>query len=101
MKTGKRTERKLRKTSLPWKTSVINSSRWKQLGSIESIIGMIPGLNKVWQLDFICFAEKDLRKTEAIINSIDGKGKVLPPNIIDGSRRVRIAKVKVARRSMM
>ena len=63
----------------------------KKLGSVESIIGMIPGLSKFKGAINFAEAEKDLIQTEAIINSMTMKERV-SPNIIDGSRRVRIAK---------
>ena len=90
-KQAKELERKLRKDEFTLEDFRDQLKQMKQLGSIESIIGMIPGLNKVkGAIDFTA-AEKDLRKTEAIINSMTAKER-FSPNIIDGSRRVRIAK---------
>lgn len=90
-KKAKELERKLRKDEFTLEDFRDQLKQMKQLGSVESIIGMIPGLNKLkGAIDFTA-AEKDLRKTEAIINSMTAKER-FSPNIIDGSRRVRIAK---------
>ena len=90
-KQAKELERKLRKDEFTLEDFRDQLKQMKQLGSIESIIGMIPGLNKLkGAIDFTA-AEKDLGKTEAIINSMTVKERFYP-NIIDGSRRVRIAK---------
>jgi len=58
---------------------------------MESILGMIPGLGKLKGSINFADAEKDIKKTEAIISSMTSKEKVYP-NIIDGSRRQRISK---------
>lgn len=63
----------------------------KKLGSLESILGMIPGFSKFKGLVDFSLAEKELKKMEAIINSMTKKER-LYPQIIDGSRRLRIAK---------
>ncbi|HPW36256.1 MAG TPA: signal recognition particle protein [Syntrophorhabdus sp.] len=90
-KQAKELERKLRKDEFTLEDFRDQLKQMKQLGSIESIIGMIPGLNKLkGAIDFTA-AEKDIRKTEAIINSMTARERVYP-NIIDGSRRMRIAK---------
>lgn len=83
-------ERKIRKDEFTLEDFKDQLKQMKKLGSMESIIGMIPGLNKMkGAIDFGA-AEKDLKKTEAIINSMTRKER-LHPQIIDGSRRVRIA----------
>ena len=52
---------------------------------------MIPGLGKLKGAIDFSEAEKEIKRTEAIINSMTAKER-LYPNLIDGSRRVRIAK---------
>lgn len=90
-KQAKELERKLRKDEFTLEDFRDQLKQMKQLGSVESIIGMIPGLNKLkGAIDFTA-AEKDLTKTEAIINSMTTKERFYP-NIIDGGRRLRIAK---------
>jgi signal recognition particle subunit SRP54 len=58
----------------------------KSMGPLENIISMIPGMGKMnVEID-----EREMVKTEAIINSMTVKER-LNPKIIDGSRRKRIA----------
>lgn len=57
------------------------------MGPLENILSMIPGFNKMKNLEV---DEKELVKVEAIINSMTKKERK-NYNIIDGSRRRRIA----------
>ncbi|HYA11895.1 MAG TPA: signal recognition particle protein [Thermodesulfovibrionales bacterium] len=57
------------------------------MGPLENILSMIPGFNKMKNLQV---DEKELVKVEAIINSMTKKERK-NHNIIDGSRRRRIA----------
>ncbi len=57
------------------------------MGPLENILSMIPGFNKMKNLEV---DEKELVKVEAIINSMTKKERK-NHNIIDGSRRKRIA----------
>ena len=59
----------------------------RSMGPIENILGMIPGLGKIKNLDV---DERDFVKVEAIINSMTKKEKK-DHNTINGSRRRRIA----------
>jgi signal recognition particle subunit SRP54 len=63
----------------------------KRMGPLESIIGMIPGMNNLKQLGDQKPDEKQLSRVEAIINSMtpDERRK---QHIINGSRRKRIAR---------
>lgn len=63
----------------------------KRLGSMESILGMIPGFSKLRGVIDFQEAEREFKKVEAIINSMTKKERQ-NPHIIDGSRRLRIAK---------
>lgn len=61
----------------------------KKIGSIKSILKMMPGMGgKINDLDI---DEKAFVKIEAIINSMTMKEK-LKPSILNGSRKLRIAK---------
>ena len=63
----------------------------KKMGSLEQIMGMVPGINKLKQLkDAPQPDEKELAKTEAIIRSMTFKERK-NHRIIDASRRQRIA----------
>ena len=64
----------------------------KKMGSLEQIMDMIPGINKLRQIqDAPKPNEKELGKTEAIIRSMTIKER-RNHRIIDASRRLRIAK---------
>ena len=64
----------------------------KKMGSLEQIMDMIPGINKLKQVqDAPKPNEKELGRTEAIIRSMTLKER-RNHRIIDASRRVRIAK---------
>ncbi len=59
----------------------------RNMGSLENILSMIPGFNKIKNLDI---DEKEFIKVEAIINSMTKKER-RDHNILNGSRRRRIA----------
>jgi signal recognition particle subunit SRP54 len=59
----------------------------RSMGPIESLLGMIPGMTKVKNLQV---DEKEFVKTEAIINSMTKKERS-NHNLLNGSRRKRIA----------
>lgn len=66
--------------------------RMRKIGSFESILKLIPGLGGLaGQLGQLGDHEKDLNRTEAIISSMTMKER-RNPDIINGSRRARIAK---------
>ena len=62
----------------------------KKMGSIGSLMKMIPGMDKMAKNVDTDAAEKELKYVEAIILSMTKKERN-NPNIIDGSRRKRIA----------
>jgi len=84
-------EKKLRKDEFTLEDFRDQIKQMKKLGSLESIIGMIPGFSKFKGAIDFSEAEKDIKKVEAIINSMTPKER-LYPNILDGSRRLRISK---------
>ena len=64
----------------------------KRMGSLEQIMGMIPGINKLKQLQNAPKPDaKQLARTEAIIKSMTMKERN-NHRIIDASRRQRIAR---------
>jgi signal recognition particle subunit SRP54 len=64
----------------------------KKMGSMESILGMIPGAGKALkQMQGMQMPEKELQKIEAIINSMTLQER-RDHRVINGSRRLRIAK---------
>ncbi len=90
-KQARELERKFRKDEFTLEDFRDQIRQMKKLGSLESIIGMIPGMNKFKGAINFAEAEKDIKKTEAIINSMTSKERARP-NIIDGNRRLRISK---------
>lgn len=64
----------------------------KKMGSLESIMGMIPGMGKMMkQAQGAQPSERELKRIEAIIDSMT-RGERANHSIINGSRRLRIAK---------
>jgi signal recognition particle subunit SRP54 len=84
-------EKKLRKDDFTLEDFRDQIKQMKKLGSLESIISMVPGFSKFKGAIDFSEAEKDIKKTEAIINSMTPKER-LYPHIIDGNRRLRISK---------
>jgi signal recognition particle subunit SRP54 len=62
----------------------------KKLGSIQSILGMLPGMGMLKELKKVKVDEKEFVRMEAIINSMT-KEERRDVDIINGSRRKRIA----------
>jgi signal recognition particle subunit SRP54 len=60
----------------------------RKMGPLQNLMGMMPGVPK--ELRNTEFDENQVSKTEAIIRSMT-RGERTEPNIIDGSRRLRIA----------
>jgi len=85
-------ERKLRQAQFTLEDFRTQMRRIKKLGSLESILKMIPGVGKLTkQLSDIQMPEKEMVRMEAILGSMT-KRERLEPKIIDLSRRERIAK---------
>jgi signal recognition particle subunit SRP54 len=61
----------------------------RRMGSVKSLLSMIPGLGK--ELKDVDVDEQELGRVEAIILSMTPRERRLP-HVIDGSRRQRIAK---------
>jgi len=84
-------ERKMRTQSFTLEDYLDQMQQVKKMGSLEQILGMIPGLPNVKQPKDLELGEKKLRSIEAIIYSMTLTER-RKPEIIDGSRRKRIAK---------
>jgi signal recognition particle subunit SRP54 len=63
----------------------------KKMGSLEQILSMIPGMGRLKLPKDLQGSEKEIVKIEAIINSMT-KEERRRPEILNGSRRLRIAK---------
>lgn len=84
--------RKIQKNAFTLEDFLEQIQQIKKMGSLEQLMGMIPGINKLRQLKEAPKPdEKELGKTEAIIRSMTLKER-RNHRIIDASRRLRIAK---------
>ena len=84
-------EKKLKKRDFDLEDFQAQLKQMKKLGSLEQIMGMLPGMGQLKQLKKIKPNEKELVKIEAIINSMT-KEERRNHKIINGSRRRRIAR---------
>lgn len=91
-KNAEQLARKIQKNAFTLEDFLDQIQQIKKMGSLEQIMGMIPGINKLKQIkDAPKPDEKELGKTEAIIRSMTLKER-RNHRIIDASRRLRIAK---------
>ncbi|MDU1176800.1 MAG: signal recognition particle protein, partial [Peptoniphilus harei] len=89
-KKAKELEEKLRKSTFTFEDFLDQMQQMKNMGPLEDIIGMIPGMNSK-ALKGISLPENEFAKVEAMILSMTKKERQ-KPEIIDSSRRKRIAK---------
>jgi len=83
--------KKLKKSQFSLDDFLDQLQQIKKMGSLEQIMSMVPGINKMNQVKNAPKPdEKELVKTEAIIQSMTRKER-LNHRIINGSRRKRIA----------
>ncbi len=62
----------------------------KKMGPLDQLLGMIPGFSSMGNLSEFSFDDKKFKRFEAIILSMTEKERNIP-DLIDGSRRKRIA----------
>jgi len=84
-------EKKLKKNSFTLEDFRDQLQQIRKMGSLESLLSMIPGMQKLKGGQAIQPEERELVKVEAIINSMTRKER-LNHAIINGSRRKRIAR---------
>jgi len=82
-------ERRLRAGVFTFDDFLKSYEMMKKMGSLRSVLGMIPGLGK--QLQGVPVEDQQLEWARAIILSMT-PGERRRPDIINGSRRARIAK---------
>ena len=83
--------RKLKRNEFTLEDFLDQIQQIKKMGSLDQILDMVPGINKLKQLkDAPQPDEKELGKTEAIIRSMTKKERK-NHRMIDSSRRLRIA----------
>ena len=90
-KQAKALEKKLRKDTFTLEDFREQLGQIKKMGSLESILSMVPGFKDLQKKSGITPDEKDLVRIEAIINSMT-KQERLNHIILNASRRQRIAK---------
>jgi signal recognition particle subunit SRP54 len=86
---AKKLEEKLRKNKFDFDDFLKQIKVIKKMGSLSSIIGMIPGMNQ--NVKNINVDDKAFVKVEAIINSMTSEERSTP-KILNGTRRKRIAR---------
>lgn len=88
-KNAKELEKKMRESTFSLEDFLVQMRQLKKMGNLDQLLAMVPGMNtgalKNAQLD-----EDQMKRTEAIILSMTKKER-LQPEIINGSRRKRIA----------
>ncbi|MCF8026978.1 MAG: signal recognition particle protein [Desulfobacteraceae bacterium] len=84
-------EKKLRKNQFTLEDFRDQMTQVRKMGSLNDLIKMIPGANKSKQLSKLDVDERELVRIEAIINSMTPAER-RNHNIVNGSRRKRIAK---------
>jgi signal recognition particle subunit SRP54 len=91
-KEAERLQQKMKKSQFDLDDFKNQLQQIKKMGSIESLMGMIPGMGKlVKQMEGAQPPEKEMKRIEAIIDSMT-RGERANHTIINGSRRLRIAK---------
>ena len=88
-KKARELEEKLRKSTFTFEDFLDQMQQMKNMGPLEDIIGMIPGMNSK-ALKGISLPDNEFAKVEAMILSMTKKERQ-KPEIIDSSRRKRIA----------
>ena len=84
-------EQKLRKDGFTLETFLEQMQMVKKMGSIDSLLKMIPGAGKALkQAKGMQLPEEELKKIEAIIRSMTPRER-LDHRILNGSRRLRVA----------
>ena len=87
-----RLQQKLKKNQFDLDDFLGQLQQIKKMGSLESIMGMIPGMGKMMkQMQGAQPSENEIKRIEAIIRSMT-PGERANHGIINGSRRLRIAK---------
>lgn len=84
-------QQKLRKNEFTLDDFLDQFQQMRKMGPLHEIMGMIPGMGKLKGLKDVEIDEKELKHIEAIIRSMTREER-RRPEIINGSRRKRIAR---------
>ena len=82
-------EKKMREASFNLNDFLDQMDQMKNMGPIDNILGMLPGVNKK-ALSGVSVDEKQMGRTAAIIKSMTAKERE-NPSVINASRKKRIA----------
>ena len=88
-KNAKELEKKIRESTFSLDDFLQQMRQLKKMGNLDQILGMLPGV-KTGALKDAQIDENQMKRTEAIILSMTQKER-LQPELINGSRRKRIA----------
>lgn len=92
IKEAEKLQHKLKKNQYDLEDFRNQLQQMKKMGSLESIMGLIPGMGKMMkQMEGAQPSEKELKRIEAIIDSMT-RDERANPGIINGSRRLRISR---------
>jgi signal recognition particle subunit SRP54 len=83
-------EAKLRRAEFTFEDFLDQLKQVRKMGSLSSILGMLPGVPGIKELKNVQVDDRQLDRIEAMIFSMTGQER-RHPDIIDGSRRRRIA----------
>jgi signal recognition particle subunit SRP54 len=87
-KAAAKLEHKILKETFTLEDFLEQVKQLKKMGPLQDIVGMIPGFSKIKGVDL---DEKAILRVEAVINSMTPEER-RAPEIVDGSRRRRIAR---------
>ena len=83
-------EEKIRKQQFGFDDFLEQMKQVRRLGPMTNLIGMLPGFGQLKQLKNVRVDERELDRLEAIVTSMTAEER-RSPQVIDGSRRKRIA----------
>lgn len=90
LKKAQELERKLRQNEFTFDDYLDQLQQLQKMGPLNQLIEMIPGFGKLKGMQGVEINEKDIKQVEAIIRSMTREER-RKPDIINGSRRKRIA----------
>lgn len=92
-KQARELEEKMRRAEFTLEDFMAQLQQVRKLGSLDQLLGMIPGMGKMKQLQGVSLEDKQFRKIEVIIQSMTREERVRPELVEkSSSRRVRIAR---------
>ncbi|HZU04966.1 MAG TPA: signal recognition particle protein [Chloroflexota bacterium] len=84
-------QKKIRTASLDLNDFLAQLQQLRRMGPLEQLLDLIPGMSHLVRSQAVTISEKDLKRIEAIIQSMTPEERA-HPEIIGGSRKRRIAR---------